>query len=293
METSMRIVKWFAFLMVLGCLLVQRPDAPAQPRADNEITKLSEGIYLFRHQFHQSIFIITSQGAIVTDPITSDAAAWLKAEIKTLTDQPVRYVVYSHHHNDHISGGDVFADTALFVSHWAAKRQLEKEPDPQIPVPDITFTDRLFIELGGKRVELIYTGRNHSDNSIVLLLPQEKLLFAVDFIPVETVAYRTMRSDYPDDWIESLKRVEQLDFETLVPGHGKIGKKEHVRLFRGYLEDLTAAVKESIQKGMTLEQARDTVQLPKYEQWQRYKEWFPENVEGVYRYFSQSRSSNQ
>jgi len=289
----MRIVKWFAFLMVLGCLLVQRPDAPAQPRADNEITKLSEGLYLFRHQFHQSIFIITSQGAIVTDPITSDAAAWLKAEIKTLTDQPVRYVLYSHHHNDHISGGDVFADTALFVSHWAAKRQLEKEPDPQIPVPDITFTDRLFIELGGKRIELIYTGRNHSDNSIVLLLPQEKLLFAVDFIPVETVAYRTMRSDYPDDWIESLKRVEQLDFETLVPGHCKIGKKEHVRLFRGYLEDLTAAVKESIQKGMTLEQARDTVQLPKYEQWQRYKEWFPENVEGVYRYFSQSRSSNQ
>lgn len=289
----MRIVKWFAFTMVLGCLLVQQPDAPAQPRADNEITKLSEGLYLFRHQFHQSIFIITSQGAIVTDPISPDAAAWLKAEIKKLTDQPVRYVIYSHHHNDHISGGDVFADTALFVSHWAAKRQIEKEPDPQIPVPDITFTDRLFIELGGKRVELIYTGRNHSDNSIVLLLPQEKLLFAVDFIPVETVAYRTMRSDYPDDWIESLKRVEQLDFETLVPGHGKIGKKEHVRLFRGYLEDLTAAVKESIQKGMTLEQARDTVQLPKYEQWQRYKEWFPENVEGVYRYFSQSRSSNQ
>ena len=140
---------------------------------------------------------------------------------------------------------------------------------------------------------MIYTGKNHSDNSIVVLLPQDKLLFAVDFIPVETVAYRTMRSDYPDDWIDSLKRVEQLDFETLVPGHGNVGRKEHVRLFRGYLEELTAAVKESIQKGMTLEQARDTVRLPKYEQWQRYKEWFPENVEGVYRYFSQSRSSSE
>ncbi len=290
----MRIVKWFSFLMVLGCLLVQWPDAPAQPsRADNEITKLGEDLYLFRHHFHQSIFIITPQGVIVTDPIAPDAAAWLKAEIKKLTDQPVRYVIYSHHHNDHISGADVFADTALFVSHWAAKRQLEKEPDPQIPVPDITFTDRLFIELGGKRIELIYTGRNHSDNNIVLLLPQDKLLFAVDFIPVETVAYRTMRSDYPDDWIDSLKRVEQLDFETLVPGHGNVGRKEHVRLFRGYLEELTAAVKESIKKGMTLEQARDTVRLPKYEQWQRYKEWFPENVEGVYRYFSQSRSSSE
>jgi glyoxylase-like metal-dependent hydrolase (beta-lactamase superfamily II) len=290
----MRIVKWFSFLIVLGCLLVQRLDAPAeQSRPDNEITKLGEGLYLFRHQFHQSIFIVTPQGVIITDPIAPEAAAWLKAEIKRLTDQPVRYVIYSHHHNDHISGGDVFADTALFVSHWAARRELLKEPDPHIPVPDLTFTDRLFIELGGKRVELIYTGKNHSDNSIVLLLPQDKLLFAVDFIPVETVAYRTMRSDYPDAWVDSLKQVEQLDFETLVPGHGNIGKKEHVRLFRGYLEDLTAAVRESIQKGQSLEDAKNTVRLPKYEQWQRYKEWFPENVEGVYRYFSQSRSINQ
>jgi glyoxylase-like metal-dependent hydrolase (beta-lactamase superfamily II) len=290
----MRFLKAWLLVMVLGTLLVQAPEAPAeQSRPDNEITKLADAVYLFRHQFHQSIFLVTPQGVIVTDPIAPDAASWLKAEIKKLTDQPVRYVIYSHHHNDHISGADVFADTALFVSHWAAKPQLEREPDPQIPVPDITFTDRLFIELGGKRVELIYTGKNHSDNSLVVLLPQDKLLFAVDFIPVDTVAYRTMRSDYPDDWIASLKRVEQLDFETLVPGHGKVGRKEHVRLFREYLEDLTAAVKESIHKGMTLEQARDTVRLPKYEQWQRYQEWFPENVEGVYRYFSESRSSSQ
>jgi glyoxylase-like metal-dependent hydrolase (beta-lactamase superfamily II) len=138
-------------------------------------------------------------------------------------------------------------------------------------------------------VELIYTGKNHSDNSLVVLLPQHNLLFAVDFIPVETVAYRTMRSDYPDDWIESLKRVEQLDFETLVPGHGRVGKKEHVRQFRGYLEDLTAAVKEAMQKGVTMEEAKKTVRLPKYEQWQRYADWFPENVEGMYRYLSERK----
>src|SRR5574338_72737 len=292
METSMRIVKWFSFVIVLSCLLVQRPDAPAQPsRADNAITKLGDGLYLFRHQFHQSIFITTPQGVIVTDPIAPDAAAWLKAEIRKLTDQPVRYVIYSHHHNDHISGGDVFADTALFVSHWAAKHEILKDPDRNIPVPDLTFTDRLFIELGGKRGELIYTGRNHSDNSIVLLLPQDKLLFAVDFIPVETVAYRTMRSDYPDDWIESLKQVEQLDFETLVPGHDKVGKKEHVRQFRGYLEDLRAAVEEQVKKGAGLEEAKQRVRLPQYESWQRYAEWFPENVEGMYRYLGQKTSS--
>jgi len=97
-----------------------------------------------------------------------------------------------------------------------------------------------------------------------------------------------MRSDFPDDWIESLKRIEQLDFDILVPGHGKIGRKEHVHLFRGYLEDLRAAVIDQIKKGASLEETKKAVRLPKYEKWGRYDDWFPENVEGMYRYYSQA-----
>ncbi|MGE3977694.1 MAG: MBL fold metallo-hydrolase [Nitrospira sp.] len=286
--------RWVLSVLAVGSLLLQGPGLSAQqPRPDDEITKLADDVYLYRHQFHQAIFITTPKGVIVTDPISSDAATWLKAKIKTLTDQPVRYVIYSHHHDDHITGGSVFADQATFVSHAAAREKILQAGDPKTPVPDLTFTDRMSIDLGGKHVELIYTGKNHSDNSLVVLLPQNKLLFAVDFIPVETVAYRTMSSDYPDDWIESLKQVEQFDFETLVPGHGKIGKKEHVRQFRGYLEDLRVAVEEQVRKGASMEEAKKAVHLPKYEQWQRYADWFPENVEGMYRYLSQQRKDNR
>jgi glyoxylase-like metal-dependent hydrolase (beta-lactamase superfamily II) len=294
MEVAMSGYRWVLSVLAVGSLLLQGPGLSAQQsRPDDEITQLAGDVYLYRHQFHQAIFITTPKGVIVTDPISSDAATWLKAKIKTLTDQPVRYVIYSHHHDDHITGGSVFADQASFVSHAAAREEILQAADPKTPVPDLTFTDRMSIDLGGKHVELIYTGKNHSDNSLVVLLPQNKLLFAVDFIPVETVAYRTMRSDYPDDWIESLKQVEQLDFETLVPGHGKVGKKEHVRQFRGYLEDLRAAVEEQVRKGASMEEAKKTVQLPKYEQWQRYADWFPENVEGMYRYLSQQRKDNR
>ncbi len=290
----MHISKWLFLLIVVGCLLVQSRGVSAQePRPDDEITKLADDVYLFRHKFHQSIFITTPKGVIVTDPISSDAAAWLKAKIKTLTDQPVRYVIYSHHHNDHITGGSVFADTALFVSQTAARPKILQAADLQTPVPDLTFTDRMSIDLGGKHVELIYTGRNHSDNSLVVLLPQNRLLFAVDFIPVETVAYRALPDGYPDEWIGSLRQVEGLEFDTLVPGHGKIGTREHVRMFRGYLQDLRAAVQEQVQKGVSLEEAKKNVQLPKYEQWVRYADWFPENVEGMYRYLSEQRKGNQ
>jgi len=285
---------WLPFLLVVGCLLVQGSGASAQQsRPDDEITKLADGVYLYRHQFHQAIFITTSEGVIVTDPISPDAATWLKAQIAKLTDQPVRYVVYSHHHNDHISGGSVFAERATFVSHAAARDKILHAADPNTPVPTLTFTDRMFIDLGGKHVELIYTGKNHSDNSLLVLLPQNKLLFAVDFIPVDTLAYRALPDSYPDDWIESLKKVEQLDFDVLVPGHGKIGRKEHVQMFRGYLVDLRAAVQEQVQNGASLEETKKAVRLPKYEQWQRYSDWFPENVEGMYRYLSEQRTDNR
>jgi glyoxylase-like metal-dependent hydrolase (beta-lactamase superfamily II) len=281
-------------MFVVGCLFTHGSGVSAQqPRPDDEVIKLTDDVYLFRHRFHQSIFITTPKGVVVTDPISSDATTWLKTKIKTLTDQPVRYVIYSHHHNDHITGGRVFADTALFISQAAARPKILEAADPQTPVPDLTFSDRMFIDLGGKRIELIYTGRNHSDNSLVVLLPQDRLLFAVDFIPVETVAYRALPDGYPDEWIDSLKQVEGLEFDTLVPGHGKIGKKEHVQQFRIYLEDLRAAVLEQVQKGAGIEEAKKNVQLRKYEQWQRYADWFPENVEGMYRYLSEQRKENR
>lgn len=279
----------FQVLAVIWLLIQTVPASAQQSPPDNDITKLAEDVYLYRHHFHQTLFITTSQGVIVTDPISVEAATWLKAEMKRLTDQPVRYVIYSHHHDDHITGGRVFADQARFISQAAARDHILRAAAPNTPVPEITFTDRMAIDLGGKHVELIYTGKNHSDNSLVVLLPQEKLLFAVDFIPVETLAYRTLPDAYPDEWIESLKRVEELDFEILVPGHGRVGKKAHVGQFRAYLEDLRAAVREQVQHGATLEEAKRNIRLPQYQQWQRYAEWLPENVEGMYRYLSQPR----
>ena len=85
----MHISKWLFLLIVVGCLLVQSQEVSAQqPRPDDEITKLADDVYLFRHKFHQSVFITTPKGVIVTDPISSEATAWLKAKIKTLTDSP-------------------------------------------------------------------------------------------------------------------------------------------------------------------------------------------------------------
>ena len=256
-----------------------------------EITQLAGEVYRFRNNNHYSIFAVTPEGIIATDPINAEAAQWLKAELQRRFGQPVKYVVYSHDHADHISGGEIFADTALVVAHENAKSSILGERRPTA-VPQVTFSGRMTIELGGTVLELVYVGRNHSDNSVVMRFPKERLLFAVDFIPVEAMAFRDFPDAYIEEWIESLRRVELMDFDVLVPGHGPVGRKEHVRMFREYMEDLRGAVLQYAREGKSLEEVKSLIKLPKYEKWAGYQQMFPLNVEGMYRHVQLHRRPN-
>jgi glyoxylase-like metal-dependent hydrolase (beta-lactamase superfamily II) len=264
----------------------QAPAAPVR-----EIAQIGGNLYRFRNNFHFSVFAVTPQGVICTDPINADAARWLKGEIQTRFNQPVRYVVYSHDHWDHINGGDVFADTAVFVAHDNARKKILGEKRATA-VPSIVFDDAMAIELGGTRLELSYVGRNHSDNSIVMRFPAQRALFAVDFIPVESLAFRVLQDGYVEDWIESLKRVEKMDFDILLPGHGPVGRREHVAAFRGYLETLHDEVLAGLRAGRDVAQLKESIKLERYANWAGYQQMRELNIEGMHRYLSIFRIAN-
>lgn len=268
-------------------LAQQQPPQPPK----REITKIAGDLYRFQNNFHYSVFLVTPAGIIVTDPIDAEAAKWLKAELAQRFKQPIKYLIYSHDHRDHIAGGEVFADTAIVVAHENAKKAIIGEKRPTA-VPQVTFSDTMTIELGGKTVELIYVGRNHSDNSIVMRFPAERTIFAVDFIPVKGVAFRDFPDAYIPDWIESLTRVEAMHFDILAPGHGALGTKEDVRAYRGYMEDLRAAVLEASRAGKSVDEMKQTIKLDKYKDWFRYEEFLPLNIEGMYRHVNMHRRGN-
>ncbi len=275
-------------VIALGVIAVSWAQTPPPPV--REITKIAGEVYRFRNANHYSVFAVTPAGVIATDPINADAARWLRAEITRRFSQPVRYLVYSHDHADHISGGEVFADTAVVVAHDNAKSVIVGERRPTA-VPQVTFGDRMTIELGGTVVELSYVGKNHSDNSIVMRFPRERLLFAVDFAPVNSYSFRDFPDAYMPDWIDSLKRVEAMDFDVLVPGHGPLGTKANVTMFREYLQDLRGEVMRYAREGKSLDEIKQLVTLPKYAAWGP-KEWFPLNVEGMYRLVQANRRGN-
>ncbi len=287
MKTSKEFSVLFFFL--LSALHVG--PAFGQQAPPREITKISGDLYRFRNAGHFSVFLVTPTGIVVTDPIDAEAARWLKQELAGRFKVPVKYLIYSHDHADHISGGEVFADTAMVIAHEKTKTAILREKRPTA-VPQIVFSERMGIELGGREVELLYVGRNHSDNSIVMRFLAERTLFAVDFIPVESLPFRDFPDAYIDDWIESLKRVEALDFDVLAPGHGPLGRKEHARVLRGYMEELRGEVLKYIRQGKSLDEIRQLVKMEKYSNWGQYKEYLPLNIEGIVRHVQMQRRPN-
>jgi glyoxylase-like metal-dependent hydrolase (beta-lactamase superfamily II) len=273
-------------LLAASSVVAQQPAPPPI----REITKIAGEVYRFRNNNHYSVFAVTPAGVIATDPIDAGAAQWLKDEIARRFNLPVRYVIYSHDHADHISGGQVFSE-AVVVAHENAKAAIVAEKRPTA-VPGVTFSDDMAIELGGTVVQLSYVGKNHSDNSIVMRFPKERILFAVDFIPVESLAFRDFPDAYINDWIDSLRKVDTMDFDILAPGHGPLGRKAHVAMFREYLEELRSEVSRYVREGKSLEETKQLVKMSKYEKWGNYQQWLPLNVEGMYRYVSLYRRPN-
>jgi glyoxylase-like metal-dependent hydrolase (beta-lactamase superfamily II) len=275
-----------ALSLVAACAAAQQPPL-------FETRKLTDNAYLFRYGGHQALFVVTAEGVIATDPIAylrPQAATTYIAEIRKITQAPIKYLVYSHHHYDHIAGGKPFKDAgAIVIAHRNAKTRLEALRNPDVVIPDEAVDDFRAIDLGGVRVELHYVGRNHSDNTLVVLLPKEKLLFTVDYVAVESVGFRDFPDGYFPDMFDSLDRTVALDWERMIGGHpfpgGRYATKDDVRAYKQYLLDLNDAVKAAAAAGKCWDAAMADVKLPKYEKWGGYERFLPMNVEKFCNYW--------
>ncbi len=322
----------------------QGPVAPTRAfqQVKDDIWRVSNGNWW-------SLVYVTPAGILVVDPINTDFSRWLKAELATrFPGKPVRYIVYSHSHWDHIVGAAVFSDTSPhIVAHervlmnmdgrWphmpgdmrdrnnngtleaeeiiiptqehpgicglgpGAFENLDTEHSGHItpakwfrdvPKPDITYSERLRITLGGRTIELVFPGLNHADDGTVVYLPAEKVAFSTDF-PADALVRDSMRSmpsacgvfdQHPlSEWIRSYRMIEALDFEILAQGHGQRNfTKQDVTEGRQFFEDLRAAVSEGMAQGKSLSDLKENLRLNQYRDWAYYDKLLRDDIEAAY-----------
>jgi glyoxylase-like metal-dependent hydrolase (beta-lactamase superfamily II) len=335
-------------LFVLVAAGIDRAQPPGPRTPPRQIVKITGDLYRAQNNNYFSIFLVTPEGIILADPINAAFATWMKEQFAQQFKVPVRYVIYSHSHWDHIEGGAVFADTAKFVAQEGVGRNMDGRI-PQMPgdmldrnnngrfelneivdpltnnggrcgmpagffktadrngdgsltpaelqqdirKPDILYSERMDLVLGGKHVQLIFPGRNHSDDATVLYFPAERVVFATEFISDVALPATASPRAWPSacgpfdgnplsEWIRSYRTVEALDFDTFAGGHGALATKADVTAVREFFEDLTKTVSQGMSQGKSLAELQQTLLFEKYKDWNGYAQRRAPTIESAY-----------
>ena len=222
------------------------------------VYEVADGVYLFMYRGTNSLFMVTPEGVIATDPIRSHAAPVYLEAIREVTDLPIVYLVYSHWHWDHIEGGQVFKDVgARIISHEDCIPHLTDLPTAEVVMPDETFSGSHTVRLGGRALELIYLGTNHSDCLVFMRPDNVNGLFIVDLITPGSVGGTLFMDFVPHHWLRTLKAIDEMNLDLIMSGHGvPIAHASAVGERARYLETLLAAVKTARDQGMSGEARR-------------------------------------
>lgn len=227
------------------------------PTLGHDVTEIGAGYYSFRYKGLRNIFLITEAGVIVTDPIEPAAAILLREEIRKLTTLPVKYVVYSHQHWDHVRGGQIFVDEgAIVLSHERCLAHFRDLPHPEIPLPTASFAgERHDLVLGERRLKLEWLGVNHGDCLIVMTPDHVDIPFIVDLgtaggMPLPFIADYSLHH-----WVRSLRELETWSFEHYVGGHGiAVAPKSRLSERRDYLEALMLETRLALEANLPIDE---------------------------------------
>ena len=268
--------------------LLRRPAA--EPRDwPTGLIELADGVFAYVQAggglcVSNAGLIVGPDGCIVIDALFAPSMTRaLREEIARVTDKPVRLLVNTHHHIDHTLGNALFPE-AQIVSHVNARREQERVGAsvldllrPRVPelvadaegieprLADVTFDGELALHLTGRTVRLLHLGTAHTIGDALVLLPDDKLLFAGDvaFHSVTPLAFE----GHVGGWLDVCDQIDALDVATIVPGHGPVGGKAELRDMRGYLESIHQQARAAFGAGRSQEEATESIDLGDYASW--------------------------
>jgi cyclase len=243
--------------------------------AQQGLTKIADNVYSYvdvkngspANSFAANAGIVIGRdGILVIDTlISAKEAKRFIADIRKISDKPIKYVVDTHYHLDHSFGNSEFAKLgATIISQENDRKNLEKKGDATlkrakeyglteedldgtvISLPAITFTDRMTIDLGGETVELIFIAPSHTDGSTLVYLPRREILFTGDVLFTDYHPY--MGESDVEGWVENLDYILYLDLVTIIPGHGPISGKKDVADMKAYIQLFDKKARELVAK---------------------------------------------
>jgi glyoxylase-like metal-dependent hydrolase (beta-lactamase superfamily II) len=243
-------------------------QGPAIPAAGFLVQEVRDKLYWVTDGIYSCMFLSTGAGVIVVDA-PQTIAPNLLAAIASVTSEPVTHVVYSHHHADHIGGAGVLPSTATFIAQQDTAALLQREADPNRPVPTVTFSDTYTLTVGTQTLTLDYHGPNHDVGNIFIYAPSQKVLMLVDVVWPGWAPFDELGS--PSDvkgYLAAHDQALAYDFDTLIAGHvNRLGTRADIMTDQQYLADLemnAAAALQTFDAGAVTSQLTDPTNVWAY-----------------------------
>ena len=308
-------------LSFAAAALAQNHHAQA-PTDPFRLQPLSGGVYALYGRGGNVAFLAGPEAVLVVDSQFRDLAPGIIEKIKSVSDKPIKYLVNTHHHPDHVGGNEVFKQFAIIVAHDNVRKRMLASPAEilkdyparaeaarksgnaefagrieemiawakkvrieEIPAPFVTFDTDLRIYVGGETVHIWHTPPAHTDGDSVVYFEKAKVLHMGDLLFNKVIPVIDVKGGgTPKGYLPALDSIlAHLEpGVTIIPGHGEVTDAAGVRTFRQYIFDLTELAKNARASGKTRDAFVAEAELPTYKDWNGYPQRFKENASAAY-----------
>lgn len=252
--TLVRLCGGLVFL--LGTWIAYTQNAKQPPQLT--ISKVTDDLYQIVGDGGNVAVYVTGNGVILIDDKYEQDHDQIVARVKSVTSEPIKYILSTHHHADHSGGNGKFEPAVEIISTANARANIVQHKQSNAPanmVPaQVTFTDETAVYLGGKEVRAKYYGRGHTNGDAVIYFPALRVLHTGDLM-----AGNTPLIDYPGggsllDWTKTLDGALTLDFDTVIPGHGNVTNKAGLKTYRDNVDKLRMRAQGLVRGGQSQEE---------------------------------------
>ena len=269
-----RMILFAVLVTLLLCqtawvVYTQTAKAPGPLR----IEKVKGDLYMISGEGGNVAVDVTSEGVLLVDDMFDRNHADILAQVKSVTDKPLKYVINTHQHDDHAGGDFKMLPIVEVIAHKNARANLvdirqpyyEDTPGTPIGLPRVTFSDELSVNLAGQEIRAKYFGRGHTNGDVIVYFPDLKVIHTGDLFLGRQAGRGAVQTrppgvniyvDYAQggsflDWTRTLDGILQLDFDTAIPGHGPVSTKADVMKFSADLEAMRNRLAGMVKEGKT------------------------------------------
>ena len=273
MHTRILIISLAAILGTGVALVTGAPEQANPPLAIEEVT---DNLYNIVGSGGNVTALVTDEGVILIDDKFEQNYDAIMENVRSVTDQPVRYVINTHYHADHSGGNSRFLSVAEVISTRNARINIlgnkQSNAPPGIVPARLAFTEEMSVFLGGQEVRARHFGRGHTNSDAVVYFPAQRTVHMGDLMAGTTPLIDYNGGGSIVEWTSTVRAmVDEFDFDTVIPGHGRVTDRAGLQEYRDDVVVLRNRVTGLIRDGRTQEEIGRILGM-------EYPEYTPDNL---------------